>query len=294
MKSFIGAVIFICVAFSANAQLLWKVSGNGLIQPSYIIGTHHLAPFSIMDSITGLQKALSETQQVYGELKMSEMQIPATIEKMQKAMMIANDPTLTSLLSPEDFETANKFCKENLMLDLNMAPKLKPAFLLNNVVVMAYVKHIGKFNPQEQLDTFFQSQATQNGKKVDGLETAEFQFNLLFNGSSLQRQAQLLMCTLNNIDTEVENLKKLTNAYMKQDLSTMLQISEERKGNQCDSSPSEEDAMIYNRNKSWAEKLPAIMKAAPTFVAVGALHLPGEKGLLNLLKKQGYKVEPVK
>lgn len=294
MKSFIGAVIFICVAFSANAQLLWKVSGNGLNQPSYIIGTHHLAPFSIMDSITGLQKALSETQQVYGELKMSEMQIPATIEKMQKTMMIANDTTLTSLLSPEDFETANKFCKENLMLDLNMAPKLKPAFLLNNVVVMAYVKHIGKFNPQEQLDTFFQSQATQNGKKVDGLETAEFQFNLLFNGSSLQRQAQLLMCTLNNIDTEVENLKKLTNAYMKQDLSTMLQISEERKGNQCDSSPSEEDAMIYNRNKSWAEKLPAIMKAAPTFVAVGALHLPGEKGLLNLLKKQGYKVEPVK
>lgn len=294
MKSFIGAVIFICVAFSANAQLLWKVSGNGLNQPSFIIGTHHLAPFSIMDSIAGLQKALNETQQVYGELKMSEMQIPATMEKMQKAMMIANDTTLTSLLSPEDFEIANKFCKENLMLDLNMAPKLKPAFLLNNVVVMAYVKHIGKFNPQEQLDTFFQSQATQNGKKVDGLETAEFQFDLLFNGSSLQRQAQLLMCTLNNIDTEVENLKKLTNAYMKQDLNTMLQISEERKGNQCDSSASEEDAMIYNRNQSWAQKLPAIMKAAPTFVAVGALHLPGEKGLLNLLKKQGYTLEPVK
>ena len=46
MKSFIGAVLFICVAFSANAQLLWKVSGNGLNQPSYIIGTHHLAPVS--------------------------------------------------------------------------------------------------------------------------------------------------------------------------------------------------------------------------------------------------------
>ena len=50
------------------------------------------------------------------------------------------------------------------MVDLNMAPKLKPVFLLNNVVVMAYVKHIGKFNPQEQLDTFFQSQAIQTEK----------------------------------------------------------------------------------------------------------------------------------
>mgnify|MGYP000659408135 CR=1 FL=1 len=165
MKSFIGAVLFICVAFSANAQLLWKVSGNGLNQPSYIIGTHHLAPFSIMDSIAGLQKAMKETQQVYGELKMSEMQSPVTMQKMQQVMMIANDSTLSTLLSPEDFATANKFCKENLMVDLNMAPKLKPAFLLNNVVVMAYVKHIEKFNPQEQLDTFFQSQAIQKRKK---------------------------------------------------------------------------------------------------------------------------------
>ena len=122
MKSFIGAVLFICVAFSANAQLLWKVSGNGLNQPSYIIGTHHLAPFSIMDSIAGLQKAMKETQQVYGELKMSEMQSPVTMQKMQQVMMIANDSTLSTLLSPEDFATANKFCKENLMLDLKRSP----------------------------------------------------------------------------------------------------------------------------------------------------------------------------
>ena len=102
------------------------------------------------------------------------------------------------------------------------------------------------------------------------------------------------MCTLNHIETEVENLKRLTNAYMNQDLNTMLKISEERKGDQCDALPGEEDVLIYNRNKAWAEKLPAIMKAAPTFVAVGALHLPGEKGLLNLLKRQGYTVEAVK
>lgn len=294
MKSFIGAVLFICVALSANAQLLWKVSGNGLTAPSYVMGTHHLAPFSIMDSIAGLRQAMRETQQVYGELKMSELESPATMQLMQKSMMIDSDTTLTTLFSPEDFATVNKFCKENMMTDLTMAPKLKPAFLLNNVVVMAYVKHVGKFNPQEQLDTFFQSQASKNGKKVDGLETPEFQFNLLFNGASLQRQAQLLMCTINNIDSEVETLKKLTDAYMRQDLSTMLEISEKRKGNQCDPLPGEEDAMIFNRNKAWAEKLPAIMKAAPTFVAVGALHLPGEKGLLNSLKKQGYTVEPVK
>ena len=247
-----------------------------------------------MDSIAGLQKAMNETQQVYGELKMSDIQSPATIQKMQKMMMIESDTTLTTLLSPEDYETANKFCKENLMMDLNMAPKIKPAFLLNNIAVVAYIKHIGNYNPQEQLDTYFQTQATQKGKRVDGLETPDFQFNLLYNGISLQRQAQLLMCTLNNIDKEVESLKRLTDAYMKQDLETMLKINEERKGNQCDALPAEENALIYDRNKTWVQKLAAIMKAAPTFVAVGALHLPGDKGLLNLLKKQGYTVEAVK
>ena len=44
MKKLLGILLFISIALSANAQLLWKVSGNGLNQPSYIIGTHHLAP----------------------------------------------------------------------------------------------------------------------------------------------------------------------------------------------------------------------------------------------------------
>ena len=64
MKSFIGAVLFICVAFSANAQLLWKVSGKGLEKPSYIFGTYHLSPLSIKDSIAAMPQAMSETAQI--------------------------------------------------------------------------------------------------------------------------------------------------------------------------------------------------------------------------------------
>ncbi|GCB34244.1 TraB/GumN family protein [Bacteroides faecalis] len=294
MKSFIAAVILICISLSANAQLLWKISGNDLEKPSYIIGTHHLAPLSIKDSIAGLQKALDETLQVYGELKISDTQTPAAMQRMQKMMMTESDTTLMSLLSAADFETANKFCKEYLMMDLTLVPKLKPSAIQNNIIVIAYIKHIQNFNPQEQLDTYFQNLAIQKGKKVGGLETVDFQFNLLFNGTSLKRQAQLLMCVLNNMDESIDILKKVTDAYSKQDLTSMLSLSEERKGDQCDPLPGEDDAMIYNRNQAWAKKLPNIMKTAPTFVAVGALHLPGKKGVLNLLKKQGYTVEPVK
>lgn len=294
MKKILGTFLLICITTVANAQLLWKISGNGLTKPSYVMGTHHLAPLSIKDSIAGLQKAMNETQQVYGELNMAEVQSPATIQKMQSMMMIPNDTTLKSLLTPEEYETANKFCKENLMMDLAVAPKLKPATIQNNAIVVVYIKHVGGFNPQEQLDTYFQTQATQKGKKVAGLETADFQFNLLYNGTSLRRQAQQMMCVLNNLDKGVETLKELTAAYMKQDLVAMERISNERENNQCDPLPGEMEAAVDNRNINWAEKLPAIMKEAPTFVAVGALHLPGQKGLLNLLKQKGYQVEPVK
>ena len=65
MKKILGILLFIGIALNANAQLLWKISGNGLEKPSYILGTHHLAPLSIKDSIAGLPQAVDCTSQVY-------------------------------------------------------------------------------------------------------------------------------------------------------------------------------------------------------------------------------------
>lgn len=292
MKKILGTLALICFALGANAQLLWKVSGNGLNESSYVMGTHHLAPLSIKDSIQGLQAALDHTQQVYGELKMSEMQDPnASAALMQKYMMTETDTIFKSLFTNEEYEKISQCAKENLMLDIAMLPKVKPVFFSNNLLVILYMKHIGGFNPQEQLDTYFQTQATEKGKKAEGLETLDFQLDLLYNGSSLKRQAESLVCFINNIDENLELAKELTAAYMAQDLKNLEKISDSEL---CGMSQQEKEAMIDNRNKKWAKMLPEIMNATPTFVAVGALHLPGENGLLNLLKQQGYTVEPVK
>lgn len=294
MKKILGIVILLSMALGMQAQLLWKVSGNGLTQPSYIMGTHHLSPLSIKDSIAGMKQALADTKQVYGELVMSEAQTSAIMQKMQKYMVTESDTTFKSLFSPEEYEMINKYSKENLMFDVAMMPKLKPAFLSNNLIVILYMKHVGGFNPQEQLDSFFQTQATASGKKVGGLETPEFQFDMLFNGASLKRQAEQLLCMLNDVDKNIDQLKKMTAYYNAQNLDGLLELTKERQGDKCDPLPGELEAMLDNRNIDWSKKLPPIMKEAPTFVAVGAGHLPGEKGLLNLMKKQGYRVEPVK
>ena len=294
MKKIIGTLVFICIALSANAQLLWKVSGNGLEKPSYIFGTHHLAPYSVMEQIEGLKPAFDETSQVVGELKMSDMQSPTAMQLMQQQMMMADDKTTKSLFTADEYAMINKYVKENMQFDLNQMPKIKPAFITNNIVVLLYMKNVKGYNPQEQLDTYFQIKALENGKTVEGLETMEFQIDLLFNSTTAERQAELLSCTLADIDKTIENTKKLTDAYMAQDLKAILEIAEKREGTKCDPTAEEMEALTDKRNIAWMKKLPAMMKEQPTFVAVGALHLVGDKGLINLFKEAGYTIEAVK
>lgn len=294
MKKIIGTLCFICITLSANAQLLWKVSGNGLEKPSYIFGTHHLAPYSIMEKIEGLIPAFDKTTQVVGELRMSDMQSPATMQLMQQKMMMTGDRTIKDLFTDDEYVMVNKFVKENMQFDLANMPKLKPAFITNNIVLLLYMKNVKGYNPQEQLDAYFQTKATEKGKAIGALETMEFQFDLLFNSATVERQAEILACMLSDVDKTFNDTQKLTDAYMAQDLKTILELAKKKDGTKCDPLPGELEALTDSRNVAWMEKLPGMMKEQPTFVAVGALHLVGEKGLINLFKEAGYTIEPVK
>lgn len=291
MKKVLSLLLFFSLALNIHAQLLWKISGKGLEKPSYIFGTYHLSPLSIKDSIAAMPQALSETAQVYGEVNMADMMSPAFLQNMQQQMMLPKDSTLQSLFTPEEYETVGKVVKENMMVDISLLAQLKPAAINQQLVVMIYMKHTPGFNPQQQLDTYFQQQAQQQGKKVGGLETAQSQVDILFNSQSLRRQAKLLHCVTSDIEKTLSQSKRLIEAYQKQDLDAVLQLLEERDGNSCDPLPGEMEALIDNRNKAWVEKIPAIMTDAPTLFVVGAGHLPGTNGVLNLLKQQGYTVE---
>lgn len=294
MKKILGILLFVSLALNANAQLLWKITGNGLEKPSYVFGTHHLAPLSIKDSIAAMPQALLETSQIYGEVVMADMMTPAFMQEMQKNMMLPADTTLQSLFTPEQYEQVGKVVKENLMADISMLAQLKPAAIMQQLVVILSMKYLPGFNPQEQIDAYFQQQAQQKGKKVGGLETAQSQLDVLFNSQSLRRQAELLFCTASSIEKTMKQSKELVDCYKAQDLDGVLRLMEEREGTSCDPQPDEMKALLDNRNIAWMKKLPAIMQENPTLFVVGAGHLPGDNGVLNLLKQQGYTVEPMK
>ncbi len=83
-------------------------------------------------------------------------------------------------------------------------------------------------------------------------------------------------------------------AYFSQNLDEVQRVNDETLNNDCDATDEEKSILVDNRNDAWMKKLPALFKASPTLVAVGAAHLVGEKGLLAQLRKAGFTVEGVK
>jgi uncharacterized protein YbaP (TraB family) len=94
MKNKVMSLLLMCAcAIEAHAQLLYRVSGNGLDKPSYIIGTHHLASTQFVDKIVGVKEAMAATDQVYGELTFETLTNPDSMAYLQHAMMLPEAST---------------------------------------------------------------------------------------------------------------------------------------------------------------------------------------------------------
>ena len=283
-----------------QAQLLWKISGNGLQKPSYIIGTYHLAPVSFTDSIKGLKAALDASEQVYGEIVMADLTSPENQQKAQAAMMLPDGQTLDKLFTADEMTRINALVKSVLGVDMTnpmvaqQLGKLTPYALQVQLGVLIYLKKHPGFNPNEGFDSYFQKEAASKGKGVGGLETFDFQINTLYKSATMERQKQLLLCMADNLEFTEEQTENVVKAFFTQDLDGIEKAMDAKLNNTCDGTPEEKETLIYSRNDNWMKQMPEIMKQKATLFAVGAGHLPGERGLLAQLKKAGYTVEGVK
>ena len=231
------------LSITVNAQsLLWEISGNGLTNPSYIFGTHHFAPLSILDKIQGFKKAFDATTQVVGELNTKDAQSPENIKKMQEKMFITNDTTLQLLFNEKELEMIKAFFKANAGIDFTKAPKLKPALISIMAIRILSDRTLPGFDPKKQLDSYFQVKGEENGKKIIALETIEFQRDLIYDSQSLKRQARVLVCQLSDTTKVFNWLKEVNKAYLSFDLEKMAQLSEEKEGTSCDPMPGERGA----------------------------------------------------
>lgn len=291
-KTIFSLLLLIVTAVSVNAQLLWKISGNGLEKPSYLFGTHHIAPVSVIDSVPGMSEAISGVDKIYGEMIMSEATTPQSQQVMMGYAMAPQDSLLTTVLAPAQLDSLNTMLKRYMgpMGSANQFAQLKPAMLSTLLALMQSQTIFPNFNPQQQLDGEIQKRGAALGKEIGGFETIQDQCNALF-GSSIIEQAESLMDMVRHDDQSAEMAKKLAQAYLSGDLNAMLALMEDPANG-----ASEEwtERMINRRNANWMRVMAGLLPTASVFIAVGAGHLPGDAGLISLLRKNGYSVDPVK
>ena len=296
MKRFLVIIALTVVMLGASAQLLYRISGRELASPSYILGTYHLAPVSFVDSIPGLRRVMAECQQTYGELLTSQMANTDSAALLQQAMMLPDGMTIDKILSSDEMTRLNAYMNKLLGMDLTnplMAQqmgKMTPVALSTNLSLLAFVKKNGTLGG---FDEYFQKESLAQGKGVGGLESISSQINTLFKSMTLERQKEQLMCQVDNADLYDEMTDAVIRAFYAQDIDAIKEAMDLTLNNSCDGTQEEEDVMINNRNANWVEKMPALMVLRPTLFAVGAAHLPGEKGVLNLLRQVGYTIEGV-
>lgn len=284
-KKILFLFLFLLSLSATQAQLLWKVSGNGLKHPSYLFGTHHLIPIQFLDSVPDLYKSFNECDVIVGEMVMSNIDATA---KIQQAAVMPDHQNIKDLLNDEEYALVDTELKTVLKFGLKDVAILNPSLLLTMYEMELYKKLTG-FTDNDQSDSYFQTVATEKGKKVLGLETVDQQIAILFGNGSLERQADILVETVRQKSNILKEMIQLNKLYKAGKIEDLIELSK-RKGNITDMTEEEYARLVDNRNADWMTKLPVLMKESSCFIAVGAMHLEGKNGLVRLLKNKGYKV----
>lgn len=271
-------------------SLLWAISGNGLEDTSYLYGTIHLIGKEDFFLTGKTEKAFSKSEKVTFEINMEDMMDLGTqMGLMMKAFM--NDgSTLQDLLEEKQYEEVKTHFEELGMTGFmwNMMERIKPMFL-SVFGSMDMSGSGGGFNgDMVSYEMEFMEMAKKQDKSISGLETAEYQMSM-FDSIPYKVQAEMLYESIQVESSSSNQLDEMVELYKKQDLRGMMKMfaaDEQGIGKY-------ENLLLVGRNKNWIPIMEKQMKAQPTFFAVGAGHLGGENGVVNLLINQGFSLTPL-
>jgi uncharacterized protein len=273
-----------------DKTLLWKVSGKG-IKTAYIYGTIHMISQKDFFMADATLKAFNKCKSLITEIDMSN-QMALAVQMLKLAPM--KNAMLKNLLSETDYNIVkNYFEKESNNPELKMMPfsmveNWKPMLLQS----FLYTDMIEK--PVKAYEMEFVSLAQKRKKmQYGGLETIDDQMNI-FETIPYATQAKALVEMIQQIkqtdDTGANEFAELVALYKSQDIDGMVAHSQKSFDEMGDDS---ENALLTNRNKNWIPQIAEMGKKTTCFFAVGAAHLGGENGIIRLLMKEGYKVEPI-
>jgi uncharacterized protein len=260
--------------------LLWEVSGNGLKKPSFLFGTFHLLCKDDIHFSDQLKRAVKECDTVYMELDMDD---PSTMLSAMLYMNMKGGKKLEDLYTPEEYKRLQNYFSDSLKIPLMLLQSAKPYFL----VALLYPRMMNCESPsgvEEELVKI----TKEDKKEIKGLETMQFQASV-FDSIPYEWQAQELLKNIDSFSVNKKEFQTMLGYYNNQRLDSITRMM----GKSDFGSDKYDNLLLNDRNKNWVAQLKQIMTRESVFVAVGTGHLVGSQGLIQLLRKAGYKVEPL-
>lgn len=257
-------------------SLLWEVSGNGLTKPSYIYGTIHMicTPDFIWNDKT--KKAMNDADQLVLELNLND---PAELKALEKGMSSATP--LSKKLTTRQFDQVDS------VLTLKTGVSLKKLDQLTLSAVYSFA--ISQTLPCKEIKSYdleFLNLARANQKPISALETVNEQLYYLGKSFSDEVMVQQIIA----FDEYKEIFSDVIAAYKEENLLKLYPLIKDKK---FGASPESNQWMLSTRNANWAHSMPKLMENTSCFFAVGAAHLGGQDGLIQLLRDSGYQVKAI-
>jgi uncharacterized protein len=281
IRQFLFLIIFSAVFSEAGAQynsLLWKISGNGLDKASYLYGTIHIKDKRAFQFGDSVMPAFNACKSFAGEILLDA----GNQSKLMGMVFMSGDTTLNMLLSKQDYKLVKSYAEKKLGVVSSMVDRIKPMFTASMISELDI-----KQDKTVTLDEYFQTLAAERKMNVKGIETMEEQIAAI-DKIPLKEQAKLLVEGMKEEKTDNSSVERMIRLYAAQDLDSVAIMI-----NEYDSSETFNSALVLERNKIMAQRIGVMVKSESVFIGVGAAHLPGTNGVIELLRQQGFILSPV-
>lgn len=263
-----------------NKSLLWRISGKNGAKPSYLFGTIHLLCADDYLWTAAMKASLKSCKEVCFELDMDD---PKVLMAITSGMAGNDGKQLKDYFTPAQYEKLSAFTRKEWRIDLSDMQEMTPTSLQ-----LLFITKAVSCTMPVSYEANIMEEAKRDGKEIVGLEEASEQLAVL---NSMQDDSVItgLMQLTDSFQASKNEYTAMLNAYKKQDLPALYtQINESKELGD------EMGILLDDRNAKWIPRMQVKMKDQSIFFAVGAGHLWGDHGVITLLRKAGYKVEPVK
>ena len=269
-----------------GSPFLWRIEppeNHSTARSSYIYGTIHIDDKKVMALSDSVVQRLMVADMLMLEL---ELNANGSVDVLRK-MLFTDGRNLTQVIGEESFtEVSEALVKTGNHLPDEILTVLKPWAAM--LLMIKPENNSGTF-----LDKRLADLARNSGIRVQGLETVNEQLSV-FDDIAIDDQVSLLQSAMSSLADKDPAYQQLLDAYLEGDLGKIVSITKNQQPKDRRLAALINDKLIIERNHRMFERMKEQLRAGNTFIAVGALHLPGEQGLLNKLRQSGYKLKRIK